>query len=250
MTLERDPEPEQEALAPAVPPAGEEIHLPGPSLQPLLVAVGTTIALVGITTSWVAVVAGSIILVWTVARLDRGHARARWRSCRSTTPTTDERRAGAQRAPAGGAAPRRPSPPASSSGRCRASRAGRRRRRRRRRRGAGSRRAPSPPPPPPATRTAPRTPCRTSGGRRRTSASGSWPPPSDSSRSRSVMMPGPGASGSMTTAAPTRRSAIALAASRSVWPGPTVRTTSLIPSRTCMTGRDASSASLATEGSI
>ena len=68
MTLERDPEPEQEALAPAVPPAGEEIHLPGPSLQPLLVAVGTTIALVGITTSWVAVVAGSIILVWTVAR--------------------------------------------------------------------------------------------------------------------------------------------------------------------------------------
>ena len=68
MTLERDPEPEQEALAPAVPPAGEEIHLPGPSLQPLLVAAGITIALVGITTSWLAVAAGCIILVWTVAR--------------------------------------------------------------------------------------------------------------------------------------------------------------------------------------
>jgi hypothetical protein len=75
MTLERDPEPEHEALAPGVPPAGEEIHLPGPSLQPLLVAVGTTIALVGITTSWLAVAAGCIILVWTVARWIAGTRR-------------------------------------------------------------------------------------------------------------------------------------------------------------------------------
>src|SRR4051812_28972571 len=52
--------------------------------------------------------------------------------------------------------------------------------------------------------------------------------------SRSVMMPGPGWSGSMTTAAPTPRSAIALAASRSECPGLTVRTTPLIPSRTCI----------------
>ena len=52
--------------------------------------------------------------------------------------------------------------------------------------------------------------------------------------SRSVTMPGPSPSGSITTAAPTRRSAISFAASRSVWPGPTVRTTLLIPSRTCI----------------
>jgi hypothetical protein len=68
MTLEREPTPEQDPLAPAVPPVGEEIHLPGPSVQPLLVAVGTTIALVGLTTSWFAVAAGLVIVVWTVAR--------------------------------------------------------------------------------------------------------------------------------------------------------------------------------------
>ena len=52
--------------------------------------------------------------------------------------------------------------------------------------------------------------------------------------SRSVMIPGAIASGSSTTAAPTPRSAIAAAAWRSVWPGPTVRTTVLMPSRTCI----------------
>src|SRR4051794_3671727 len=48
------------------------------------------------------------------------------------------------------------------------------------------------------------------------------------------MMPGPGASGSTTTAAPTPRCAIWRAASRNVWPGPIVRTTELIPSLTCI----------------
>ena len=41
-------------LDPDVPPAGEEIHLPGPSIQPLLLAVGITIGLVGITTFFAA----------------------------------------------------------------------------------------------------------------------------------------------------------------------------------------------------
>ena len=36
-------------LDPPVPPAGEEIHLPGPSIQPLLLAFGITLALVGVT---------------------------------------------------------------------------------------------------------------------------------------------------------------------------------------------------------
>ena len=35
----------------SVPPAGEEIHLPGPSLQPLLLTVGVTMLLIGVTTS-------------------------------------------------------------------------------------------------------------------------------------------------------------------------------------------------------
>jgi len=43
------------------PPAGEEIHLPGPSLQPLLLTVGITIALIGITTSIIMVIAGGIL---------------------------------------------------------------------------------------------------------------------------------------------------------------------------------------------
>ena len=35
------------------PPAGEAIHLPGPSYLPILVALGTTIAIVGVVLSWV-----------------------------------------------------------------------------------------------------------------------------------------------------------------------------------------------------
>jgi hypothetical protein len=51
-----------------VPPAGEEIHLPGGSLQPLLVAVGTTIALIGVTTSIVLVIAGGLLTLVTIIR--------------------------------------------------------------------------------------------------------------------------------------------------------------------------------------
>ena len=57
-----------------VPPVAEEIHLPGPSLQPLLLTVGITVALVGVTTSIVLVIAG---LVLTVAVLVRWIADAR-----------------------------------------------------------------------------------------------------------------------------------------------------------------------------
>jgi hypothetical protein len=34
-----------------LPPLGEEIHLPGPSLLPLLLAVGITLSLIGVTLS-------------------------------------------------------------------------------------------------------------------------------------------------------------------------------------------------------
>ena len=41
-----------------VPPAGEEIHIPGGSLQPLLLTVGITTALLGITIHIVLLIAG------------------------------------------------------------------------------------------------------------------------------------------------------------------------------------------------
>ena len=54
-------------LDPEVPPPGEEIHLPGPSVQPVLLAVGITVALVGVTTNFALVIAGGILaLVVTV----------------------------------------------------------------------------------------------------------------------------------------------------------------------------------------
>ena len=50
-------------LDPEVPPAGEEIHLPGGSLHPLLLTVGITCALVGVTTFTVLLVGGLILTV-------------------------------------------------------------------------------------------------------------------------------------------------------------------------------------------
>jgi len=55
-------------LDPPVPPAGEEIHLPGPSLQPVLLAFGITLALVGITLGAFMLYAGLILSVWVTIR--------------------------------------------------------------------------------------------------------------------------------------------------------------------------------------
>lgn len=49
-----------------LPPVGEEIHLPGPSAQPLMVAVGSAIALVGVTTHWALLVTGLVTVVITL----------------------------------------------------------------------------------------------------------------------------------------------------------------------------------------
>jgi hypothetical protein len=54
-------------LEPELPPAGEEIHLPGPSIQPVLLAFGITLGIVGITTFFVLVVAGVLISLGTIA---------------------------------------------------------------------------------------------------------------------------------------------------------------------------------------
>ena len=51
-----------------VPPPGEEIHLPGPSLQPLLVATGVTLTLLGVTFGLWLVVVGVILTVVTIVR--------------------------------------------------------------------------------------------------------------------------------------------------------------------------------------
>jgi membrane protein required for beta-lactamase induction len=52
-----------EAQAEPVPPVGEEIHLPGGSIIPLTVAIGTTLLVIGTTIWWVWSLLGFIILV-------------------------------------------------------------------------------------------------------------------------------------------------------------------------------------------
>jgi hypothetical protein len=50
------------------PPAGEDVHLPGPSIQPVLLAVGLTIGLVGVTLSIWLVIAGGLLSIGVIAR--------------------------------------------------------------------------------------------------------------------------------------------------------------------------------------
>jgi hypothetical protein len=56
------------AVDPQVPPPGEEIHLPGPTLLPLLLTVGITATLVGVTTEWYLSVLGGILTVAVIVR--------------------------------------------------------------------------------------------------------------------------------------------------------------------------------------
>lgn len=54
-------------LDPEVPPVGEEIHLPGPSVLPVLTALGITLVLVGLTTFIeLTVIGGLLTLVCAV----------------------------------------------------------------------------------------------------------------------------------------------------------------------------------------
>jgi hypothetical protein len=55
-------------LNPEVPPAGEEIHLPGPSILPVLTGVGITLTLVGITTFIELTIIGGILTIGCVVR--------------------------------------------------------------------------------------------------------------------------------------------------------------------------------------
>jgi hypothetical protein len=55
-------------LEPETPPAGEEIHLPGGSIQPVLLAFFIAVAIVGITTNIFLVIAGAVACVWIVVQ--------------------------------------------------------------------------------------------------------------------------------------------------------------------------------------
>jgi hypothetical protein len=51
-----------------VPPAGEEIHLPGPTIIPLVTALAITFIVIGTTLGWWLSIVGGVILVLAVFR--------------------------------------------------------------------------------------------------------------------------------------------------------------------------------------
>jgi hypothetical protein len=53
---------------PEAPPAGEAIHLPGPTYLPVIVAAGITIVVVGVVQSWILVGLGLLVTVVAVWR--------------------------------------------------------------------------------------------------------------------------------------------------------------------------------------
>ena len=57
------------------PPSGEEIHLPGPSLVPVLNAFGVAVMLVGLTTTWIFCIAGGLLFLVTLVRWIRDTVR-------------------------------------------------------------------------------------------------------------------------------------------------------------------------------
>jgi hypothetical protein len=60
--------PSEEPIKTVAPPAGEEIHLPGPTALPLLTAVSVTLVVVGTTLSWLISAVGAIGLVFCLWR--------------------------------------------------------------------------------------------------------------------------------------------------------------------------------------
>jgi len=50
------------------PPVGEEIHMPAPSILPLINAAGLALAIVAITLSWYIVAFGLIVFLWTTIK--------------------------------------------------------------------------------------------------------------------------------------------------------------------------------------
>ena len=57
-----------EQPTPPVPPVGEEIHLPGPSIIPLLSAISITLIVIGTTITWIMSAVGGVLFVITTVR--------------------------------------------------------------------------------------------------------------------------------------------------------------------------------------
>jgi hypothetical protein len=53
---------------PEAPPAGEAVHLPGPTYLPVITAAGVTIAVVGVVIWWVLVVIGVVVTLVAIWR--------------------------------------------------------------------------------------------------------------------------------------------------------------------------------------
>ena len=102
-------------LDPDVPPVGEEIHLPGPTILPLLTAVGITLTLVGVTTFIEFTVVGVLLTVGCAVRWSKTRA-AKSTSSRSTEFRLDRAAPSLMwAAPRAGGAPRTvPAPRATS----------------------------------------------------------------------------------------------------------------------------------------
>jgi hypothetical protein len=65
---------ERDEIADA-PPAGEQIHVPAPSILPVLNAAGVSIAIVGITISPVFIIGGGLLFLGTAIAWIRGARR-------------------------------------------------------------------------------------------------------------------------------------------------------------------------------
>jgi hypothetical protein len=55
-------------LDPELPEVSEEIHLPGPSAEPLLITIGVTAMLIGVTFNIVLVVLGFLLTLWQTVK--------------------------------------------------------------------------------------------------------------------------------------------------------------------------------------
>jgi hypothetical protein len=50
------------------PPPGEEIHIPGPTILPVVCAIGITLVVVGTTIDWMLSIVGLVIVIITATR--------------------------------------------------------------------------------------------------------------------------------------------------------------------------------------
>ena len=51
---------------PQAPPSGEEIHLPGPTILPFVMAIGITLSVIGTTITWFLSILGVVIFLVTL----------------------------------------------------------------------------------------------------------------------------------------------------------------------------------------